>query len=89
MIVTLFMGACTEPGHLAIVTELMTDSVHNILHKRKSEMSLPQKVKMAKDTAAGMAWLHGASPQILHRDVCPSILYIVHIYMALVLLFGY
>jgi len=70
--VTLFMGACTESGHLAIVTELMTDSVHNILHKRKSEISLPHKVKMAKDTAAGMAWLHGASPQILHRDLKPQ-----------------
>jgi len=29
-------------------------------------------VKMAKDCAAGMAWLHGANPQIIHRDLKPQ-----------------
>ena len=53
------MGACTESGKMAIVCELMKESVYDILRKHK-DISLIQRVKMAKDTAAGVAWLHGA-----------------------------
>jgi hypothetical protein len=60
MLVVLFMGACTEPGKLAIVCELMKESVYDLLRKHNKDITLLQRVKMAKDTAAGMAWLHGA-----------------------------
>lgn len=69
--VVLFLGACTEPGKMAIVCELMHDSVFGILRKHK-DLSILQRVKMAKDTAQGMTWLHGADPQILHRDLKPQ-----------------
>jgi len=74
--VCLFMGACFEKGKMAIITELLQDSVHNIIHPssrdNSKELSLLQRVKMAKDTAQGIAWLHGANPQIIHRDLKPS-----------------
>jgi len=70
--VVLFMGACTEPGKLAICCELMKESVYDLLRKHNKDITLQQRVKMAKDTAAGMAWLHGASPQIIHRDLKPQ-----------------
>eukprot|EP01114_Cavostelium_apophysatum_P014808 TRINITY_DN3928_c0_g1_i1.p1 TRINITY_DN3928_c0_g1~~TRINITY_DN3928_c0_g1_i1.p1 ORF type:complete len:545 (+),score=163.03 TRINITY_DN3928_c0_g1_i1:159-1793(+) len=70
--VVLFMGACTEKGKMCIVTELMHYSVHDLLRKHNKEITLIQRVKMAKDTAAGLAWLHGANPQIIHRDLKPS-----------------
>jgi hypothetical protein len=57
--VVLFMGACTESGKMAIVCEIMKESVYDILRKHK-DINIIQRVKMAKDTAAGVAWLHGA-----------------------------
>jgi len=70
--VVLFMGACTEPGKLMIICELMKESVYDLLRKHNKDLTLQQRVKMAKDCAAGMAWLHGASPQIIHRDLKPQ-----------------
>jgi serine/threonine-protein kinase CTR1 len=57
--VILFMGACTEPGKMLIVTELMKNSVHDLLRK-KVPLTLLQRIKMARDAVAGMCWLHGA-----------------------------
>jgi len=69
--VVLFMGACTEPGKMAIVCELLNFSVHDLLRKNK-DITLLQRIKLAKGTAAGIAWLHGATPQIIHRDLKPN-----------------
>jgi len=69
--VVLFMGACTEPGKMVIVTELLSFSVHDLLRKNK-DITLLQRIKLAKGTAAGIAWLHGATPQIIHRDLKPN-----------------
>lgn len=69
--VVLFMGACTEPGKLTIVCELMQDNVNDILRKNK-DIPLSKRVRIAKGAAKGMAWLHGADPQIIHRDLKPA-----------------
>jgi len=70
--VVLFMGACTEPNHLAIVTELLPrGNLSDILHSN-IEISLLQKLKWAKDVAQGMNWLHCSKPPIIHRDLKPS-----------------
>eukprot|EP00029_Vermamoeba_vermiformis_P009351 TRINITY_DN4633_c1_g1_i1.p1 TRINITY_DN4633_c1_g1~~TRINITY_DN4633_c1_g1_i1.p1 ORF type:complete len:529 (-),score=229.48 TRINITY_DN4633_c1_g1_i1:181-1767(-) len=70
--IVLFMGACTEPSHLAIVTELMPrGNLFDILHSN-IEISLIQKVKWAKDIAQGMNWLHCSKPPIIHRDLKPT-----------------
>lgn len=64
------MGACTEPGHLSIVTELLpAGSLHDLLHNPKIHISLLQKLKMMQDLALGMNWLHCSKPPILHRDL--------------------
>eukprot|EP01116_Phalansterium_solitarium_P018988 TRINITY_DN5181_c0_g1_i4.p1 TRINITY_DN5181_c0_g1~~TRINITY_DN5181_c0_g1_i4.p1 ORF type:complete len:536 (-),score=149.58 TRINITY_DN5181_c0_g1_i4:297-1904(-) len=70
--IVLFMGACTEPGKMCMVSELMAGSVHDLLRKSKAHVSLAQRVKLCKDAAAGLAWLHGANPQIIHRDLKPQ-----------------
>jgi serine/threonine protein kinase len=62
----LFLGACTKPGHLMIVTELMEKSFHEI---SQSKVDLSDKLKMAKEAAKGMSWLHSLSPAIIHRDL--------------------
>lgn len=71
--VVLFMGACTAPGKLAIVTEyLPRGDLASLLHNPDVEISLSQKIAMAKDAALGIMWLHASNPQILHRDIKPS-----------------
>jgi serine/threonine protein kinase len=71
--VVLFMGACTTPGHMAIVTELMPKgNLAQLLHNQKIELPLSMRMRMAKDAALGMNWLHESNPSILHRDMKPQ-----------------
>eukprot|EP01119_Soliformovum_irregulare_P011227 TRINITY_DN2796_c0_g1_i2.p1 TRINITY_DN2796_c0_g1~~TRINITY_DN2796_c0_g1_i2.p1 ORF type:complete len:694 (-),score=199.01 TRINITY_DN2796_c0_g1_i2:38-2119(-) len=65
----LFLGACTKPGHVMIVTELMSTSFHDL---NKLNTPLLKKLKMAKEAAKGISWLHSLSPVILHRDLKPE-----------------
>lgn len=64
----LFMGASFEK-ELCIVTEFcFGDTVFSLLHEKHSvQISLKQQLKMAKDTAQGMAFLH--SSNVIHRDL--------------------
>jgi serine/threonine protein kinase len=71
--VVLFMGACTEQGQLSIVTELMPKgNLEEQLHNANNNFSLFSRLKMARDTALGMNWLHCSRPPIIHRDLKPS-----------------
>jgi len=72
----LFLGACTKPGHLMIVTELMAGSFHDVTTKQK--VSLLDKLKMAKEAAKGISWLHSLTPVIIHRDLKPENILIDH-----------
>jgi serine/threonine protein kinase len=71
--VLLFMGASTEPGNLMIVTELMPrGSVHDLLHDPETTLSFKVRMKMAKQAALGMNWLHRSKPPFIHRDLKTS-----------------
>eukprot|EP01099_Mayorella_cantabrigiensis_P001703 TRINITY_DN1755_c0_g2_i1.p1 TRINITY_DN1755_c0_g2~~TRINITY_DN1755_c0_g2_i1.p1 ORF type:complete len:532 (-),score=88.92 TRINITY_DN1755_c0_g2_i1:288-1883(-) len=71
--VVLFMGACIEPGNLAIVTELVPKgNLESLLHDPNRHYSLFSRIKMALDIAKGMNWLHCSKPPIIHRDLKPS-----------------
>eukprot|EP01097_Dermamoeba_algensis_P001374 TRINITY_DN1518_c0_g1_i1.p1 TRINITY_DN1518_c0_g1~~TRINITY_DN1518_c0_g1_i1.p1 ORF type:complete len:568 (+),score=89.75 TRINITY_DN1518_c0_g1_i1:247-1704(+) len=68
--VVLFMGACTVPGFLRIVTELMPrGDVETMLKDTNVNLSLFMRMKMALDAALGITWLHQSNPQIIHRDL--------------------
>ena len=67
--VCLFMGACLTPGKVRIVTELMKGDLEALLLDHSRELSLSTRIKMAKDAAQGMAWLHGHVPPVYHRDL--------------------
>ncbi|KAH9626377.1 hypothetical protein KSS87_019304, partial [Heliosperma pusillum] len=63
-----FIGACTKPPSLCIVTEFMAGgSVYDYLHKRKGTFKLPSLIRVAIDVAKGMNYLH--QNNIIHRDL--------------------
>jgi len=70
--IVLFMGACTVPGSMMIVTELMNRDLEGLLQDQTVQLSLITRMRMAKDAALGMTWLHYSNPAIIHRDLKTS-----------------
>jgi len=72
--VVLFMGACTQPEHLMIVTEFCgLGSLEDWIYKPKEKpLTFFKRVSIAKETALGVNWLHHLSPCFLHRDLKPA-----------------
>ncbi|XP_039059496.1 serine/threonine-protein kinase STY46-like isoform X3 [Hibiscus syriacus] len=63
-----FIGACTKPPNLFIITEFMSGgSVYDYLHKHKGVFKLPTLLKVAIDVSKGMDYLH--QNNIIHRDL--------------------
>ncbi|KAM4099362.1 hypothetical protein ACJW30_07G153000 [Castanea mollissima] len=63
-----FIGACTKPPSLCIITEYMSGgSVYDFLHKQKGVFKLPSLIRVAVDVSKGMDYLH--KNNIIHRDL--------------------
>mmetsp|Transcript_504 Transcript_504/g.764 ORF Transcript_504/g.764 Transcript_504/m.764 type:complete len:553 (-) Transcript_504:189-1847(-) len=87
--VLLFMGACTEPGNLMIVTELMSrGSAYDILHDKSVQLSFKRRMKIAHQAALGMNYLHCTKPPFIHRDLKTSNLLVDENYNVKVCDFG-
>ena len=65
------MGACTVPGNLQIVIELMPrGNLRSLL--QKGDIPFKTKMSFAKQIATAMSWLHSNQPPIIHRDLKTS-----------------
>lgn len=56
--VLLFMGACTQPGNMSVITEFLPNgNVEDLLKRKDADISIFQRIKMLKDAAqVGDEW---------------------------------
>lgn len=68
-----FFGITTPPDVL-IVSEFMSGgSLHDLLHKRRDlRLALALTLRLARDVACGVAYLHNLPHPIVHRDITSS-----------------
>ncbi|XP_065837192.1 kinase suppressor of Ras 1-like [Oscarella lobularis] len=73
--IELFMGACVTPPHLAIITgSHRVDSLYTCLHVHNCKYPLPMKMKIAREIAQGMSYLH--SRGIVHGSLNSRAVYV-------------
>ena len=65
-----FLGVCYLPPSSIplLVTELLSDSLHNVLESR-DDLPLRTKQTILTDVAKGLVCLHSHTPPIIHRDL--------------------
>ncbi|KAH0874103.1 hypothetical protein HID58_071465 [Brassica napus] len=70
LVVILFLGACTKPPRLSLITEYMEmGSLYNLLRLsgQKKKLSWRRKLKMLRDICRGLMCIHRMG--IVHRDI--------------------
>lgn len=71
--IVLFLGVCITTNDLYLVSEyLPRGDLETLLGNSKYDASLFRRLRMAKDAALGMNWLHCSKPQFIHRDLKTS-----------------
>jgi len=70
--IVLFMGASVTPRLSIIMEYLPKGSLHDLLHVQKEKIVYHQMIRMAKEIAEGLNYLHLCSPKIIHRDIKSS-----------------
>lgn len=66
--ILLFMGACIEPPHLAIITSMRKGpSLHEQIHLKRHTLPMHTKFSIVRQVAQGMSYLHAKG--ILHRKL--------------------
>lgn len=67
--VTRFVGVCTNPKHLCIVTELCENGDLFDYMRKTKKPGFSQMVMFMHDIALGISYLHTRRPSIIHRDM--------------------
>ena len=71
--ITRFCGVCKLPRYIipALVMELMDHCLDEVIENvtAKFELTLMTTLSIFIDVANGLAYLHGRTPQVLHRDL--------------------
>ena len=66
--VMLFVGACLEKNHLAVITSMQTGkSVYECLHVKQQSFSFPSKLNILRQVAQAMGYLHARG--IVHKKI--------------------
>ncbi|ETW06164.1 TKL protein kinase [Aphanomyces invadans] len=71
--IVLFMGSCSNPPNLLLVTELLVNgSFFDYYHKKPRPAVADHRAlcyNIALDMARGLAYLHNHNPIVIHRDL--------------------
>jgi serine/threonine protein kinase len=68
--VVLYLGCCTKPPNVCIVTEWCDKgSVFDLIHTKNVIMNTSRMLQIALDAAQGMTYLHSQERRIIHRDL--------------------
>eukprot|EP00730_Choanoeca_flexa_P007971 TRINITY_DN12418_c0_g2_i16.p1 TRINITY_DN12418_c0_g2~~TRINITY_DN12418_c0_g2_i16.p1 ORF type:complete len:1139 (+),score=197.38 TRINITY_DN12418_c0_g2_i16:1869-5285(+) len=70
--ITTVLGCCVEKGvtPLLVLELLELGSLYDVIHKNNSvNLDLELGIPILKDVAAGLAYLHGSSPALVHADL--------------------
>lgn len=68
--VVLYIGACTTPPNICIVTEWCTrGSLYDLLHDPKIQVTCKMMINMCLGISQGMNYLHCLEKPIIHRDL--------------------
>lgn len=74
--IIMFMGVCTQPYNLAILTELCErGSLHTVLSQHSHQpatLNWVLRLSMLSEAARGMVYLHNSNPMVIHQDLNPS-----------------
>lgn len=68
----LFLGVSFDPATAtpqAILTELLPHSLYDLLETKKMLLSVVEVCYICNDIASALAFLHGRSPPVVHRDL--------------------
>eukprot|EP00698_Gefionella_okellyi_P003005 TRINITY_DN12832_c0_g1_i1.p1 TRINITY_DN12832_c0_g1~~TRINITY_DN12832_c0_g1_i1.p1 ORF type:complete len:296 (+),score=45.90 TRINITY_DN12832_c0_g1_i1:81-968(+) len=65
-----YIGACTQPPHVCLIMEYIDGcTLFDLIHNKDFRYDWKLVIKLARDVAAGMAYLHTLSPVVMHRDL--------------------
>lgn len=68
--ILVMMGIISKGDTFGIITEYIpSGSLRSFLEARGNQISLPIILKIAVTASRGLAWLHGLTPPVLHRDL--------------------
>jgi serine/threonine protein kinase len=63
------IGAAIHPYHCVVMELIEGGSLHEVIYKRQVRFTTLQALKIAKDVADAVKYLHGLLPPIVHRDL--------------------
>ena len=68
--VVLYLGCCTKPPNVCIVTEWCAKgSVFDLIHTKNVIINTKRMLQLALDAAQGMTYLHSQERRIIHRGM--------------------
>jgi len=64
-----FLGGCVQPNNLCILFEFCPQSLYDMLRRTSDALPTAQILRIARQVALGLYYLHCCKPPVLHLDL--------------------